>query len=760
MPVDISSFYNVVLGYEPYPYQARLACSLWPDMLDVPTGLGKTAAIYLAWQYKRASGDGATPRRLVWCLPMRVLVEQTAELVRQWTVRLKEAGLIQEAPSVHVLMGGHIEQDWDSVPDRDMVVIGTQDQLLSRALNRGYSMGRFRWPMDFALLNSDCLWVFDEVQLMGPALGTSAQLEAFRHRFGTAFPCRSLWCSATLRPEWLRTVDFAPRLSSLITASLQEDDLAYARVRQRTHSRKALVPLAPKSLVKAVVEHHSPGTLTLVIRNTVKEAVATYKEVVKKAKGVPAVLLHSRFRPQERKEILSRALAVPGEKGLILVTTQVVEAGVDISASALFTDLAPWSSLVQRFGRCNRAGELDNASIFWLNEVPSEKKALPYTVEELTASFEILKELQDGGPAFLPRPDSRAEEYPIPRARDILELFDTTPDLAGADIDISRFIRDGNEADVQVFWRDWEGDRPPADTKDAVREELCTVPLGEIAGWLKDRRELWFWDHLEEDWRRVRRAVPGAVYLIHANSGGYDCAYGWDASSRKRVEPVACSAKSEPQSMSGDPASKAEWQTLEDHARRTREELERLFTTVGLGTFAEARDDMKEAAFLHDWGKAHEVFQLACADAESSRLWAKAPRMTSYARKGFRHELASALALLASGHSDLTAYLAAAHHGKIRLSLRAMPGEDVPEGRRFARGIWEGDALPETLGKDSVELSLACMELGDSEFGASWTERAAGLLEKWGPFRLAMMEALIRTADWRASAHPQGGDHA
>ena len=60
MPVDISSFYNVVLGYEPYPYQARLACSLWPDMLDVPTGLGKTAAIYLAWS---TSGPAAMMQR-------------------------------------------------------------------------------------------------------------------------------------------------------------------------------------------------------------------------------------------------------------------------------------------------------------------------------------------------------------------------------------------------------------------------------------------------------------------------------------------------------------------------------------------------------------------------------------------------------------------------------------------------------------------------------------------------------------------------
>lgn len=55
---------------------------------DIPTGLGKAAAIVMAWLYKRRQLDAQTPRRLVWYLPMRVLVEQTAQLVRQWIERL------------------------------------------------------------------------------------------------------------------------------------------------------------------------------------------------------------------------------------------------------------------------------------------------------------------------------------------------------------------------------------------------------------------------------------------------------------------------------------------------------------------------------------------------------------------------------------------------------------------------------------------------------------------------------------------------
>lgn len=87
-------------GLEPYPYQEKLAREPWPDLLDVPTGLGKTAGVTLAWLYKRGwrtggrreAADPQTPRRLVWCLPMRVLVEQTADNIRGWINALDSLG--------------------------------------------------------------------------------------------------------------------------------------------------------------------------------------------------------------------------------------------------------------------------------------------------------------------------------------------------------------------------------------------------------------------------------------------------------------------------------------------------------------------------------------------------------------------------------------------------------------------------------------------------------------------------------------------
>lgn len=91
------------------------------------------------------------------------------------------------------------------------------------------------------------------------------------------------------------------------------------------------------------------------------------------------------------------------------------------------------------------------------------------------------------------------------------------------------------------------------------------------------------------------------------------------------------------------------------------------------------------------------------------------------------------------------------------MAIRSRPTEPVPQdGRLFALGVYDGDVLEATdLGEGvtvpATELHLSLMALGSGE-GSSWTARALGLLETWGPFRLALMEALVRVADWRASA--------
>jgi CRISPR-associated endonuclease/helicase Cas3 len=152
------------------------------------------------------------------------------------------------------------------------------------------------------------------------------------------------------------------------------------------------------------------------------------------------------------------------------------------------------------------------------------------------------------------------------------------------------------------------------------------------------------------------------------------------------------------------------------------------------------------------------------------RLLAKSQRGGKHTRPHFRHELASALALLQSGASDLTVYLAACHHGKVRLGIRSLTGEQKPSRTdaaddnapplKFARGIWDQDELPAAdLGDGvitpAITLNLEPMQLGASgEANKSWLERMISLRERIGIFRLTFLECLIRAADVRASKYP------
>ena len=366
----------------PYPYQEQLAYnSAWPELLDIPTGMGKTAAVTMAWLYKRgwrkggrnAGIDAATPRRLVWCLPMRVLVEQTQENIRGWLEKLDILGVAGEGKvSVHLLMGGEPGlKTWAEHPEEDMVLIGTQDMLLSRALMRGYGMSRYQWPIHFALLHNDCLWAFDEVQLMGAGLTTSAQLEAFRrNKFPLAKSSRSIWLSATLRRDWLGTVDLADQLPDFNRLELTDADRIQAA--ERLDARKALHPADVsltreattkngkkayiEKLSQVILEKHSPDSQTLVILNRVDRAQQLFQQIQQARTEHDDLLIHARFRPVERRRQNEKLSASTPDRipDRIIVATQAIEAGVDISSKTLFTELAPWSSLVQRFGRCNR----------------------------------------------------------------------------------------------------------------------------------------------------------------------------------------------------------------------------------------------------------------------------------------------------------------------------------------------------------------------------------------------------------------------
>ena len=836
--MDGTSIYKTVFGQRtPYVWQRKFATDEWPDVLIAPTGSGKTAGVTLGWVASRMRDPENTPRRLVWCLPMRTLVEQTADAVKEWfgnlAAEVNGTNVLPGPKDVHVLMGGVEAARWLEDPERPAVIVGTQDMLLSRALMRGYASSRAIWPMEFALLHEDAQWVFDEVQLMGAGRATSAQLEAFRRvesaRAALAgrpkgCPSRSLWISATLDPEWLETVDHATPTSVMRVDPYNEEDARLARLAsaRKVLNRAAATPVSSKAvdesgyldqLADSICNAHRTGCMTLAIVNRVARARALHAKLRKKLAGHGAAptlaLVHSRFRPEDRKREMAKVFKGKNNEpdNLIVVATQAIEAGIDISAAVMFTEIAPWPSMVQRFGRANRYAEIDDgADIHWIDLIGESEEddkdavqlALPYTVAELKAARELLSELQDVAPKHLRAPGEVDPPRRVIRRKDLDDLFDTDSDLTGFDVDISPYVRDADDTDVRVFWRDLSviDDDPPRPRA----EELCAVPIGAAKDWLSKRRKLKTPGALvlirDPQWRRGdgksetapagwvpfrEDPWPGLTLLVDLKMGGYNEASGFTGNPKDIPEPIRTpqnvdsQISGEAEGHDDDPRSEIGIPVkLSAHLGHVATEADALCNALKVSS--ETREAIIRAARWHDLGKAHEVFQrtmrkgLDSHDVAANVLLAKTVKKNlRHDRAYFRHELASMLAFLDhegwSRNADLAAYLIAAHHGKVRMNLRALPREAAPKGehsgKRFARGIWENDDLQAvTLGDNEYweggRLTLSVMELGWDEISReSWTQRTRELLAQFGPFRLAWMETLVRVADWRASAKEQ-----
>ncbi len=849
-------FFQRLTGHSsPHGWQADLAaeddCS--NRLIRIPTGFGKTQGILAAWFWHRLRrGNDQWPRRLVWCLPMRVLVEQTESEVRS---ALDSLGLLWTGEShagkvgVHLLMGGADSGDWQLYPEECAVLIGTQDMLLSRALNRGYGAARARWPMEFGLLNHDALWVMDEVQLMDVGLSTSAQLQAFRdddeEECWATRPCHTWWMSATLQPAWLKKSPDTERLTSDLPLSVIPqhgrvghlwDDVAKPCRLDVVKDAKAIAALVAKE--HNAVERHRSGP-TLVVVNTVKTAVEVFTTLVKdkSLKQTDLRLVHSRFRPAERAgwrtEFLNKTACTP-DIDRIIVATQVVEAGVDLSACLLITELAPWASLVQRFGRCARWG--GTASVIVVDTRPKDDKgAAPYAIDAINSAREALACLADVAPKSLEAFEEQYAEllprlYPFELTHLLLrheldELFDTTPDLSGADIDISRFIRCGDERDLQVFWVEIAEKTEPPEELRPTREALCAVPFFAARNWLCGKgsrlekgKRAWVWDWLEGSWRKAeaRDFYPGQTLLVDAKCGGYDEKTGWDDKSSAPVRPVASVAPKDAEKADAgqddESLSKADdWQTIATHGR----EVGKLARTMTQSLAVEYAGLFDLAGRLHDIGKSYAVFQKQIVgDNRPDRVdLAKAPKNAwsrNGGRRGFRHELASVLALfavlqrhnpdhpallgpwreflttagmkpservaspipstaiekeilaLSAEHFNLLLYLVCAHHGKVRLAWHACSADQKAADTILRiRGIRDGETLPDlflyTVNGTTAQLPESILDLIPAaaglnpKTGQGWTERVLLLLSIYGPFELAWFEAIMRAADQRAS---------
>lgn len=178
--------FELLTGFSPLPWQQALSdrfasgANHIPSRCDLPTGLGKTSVVAI-WLIALAKNPGSVPRRLVYVVNRRTVVDQTTEEVEKirhnlakpeladFSTALKSLCSIDcDCPlAISTLRGQFADnREWSADPCRPAVIAGTVDMIGSRLLFSGYGVGFKTKPLHAGFLGQDTLLVHDEAHLV------------------------------------------------------------------------------------------------------------------------------------------------------------------------------------------------------------------------------------------------------------------------------------------------------------------------------------------------------------------------------------------------------------------------------------------------------------------------------------------------------------------------------------------------------------------------------------------------------------------
>lgn len=401
-------------GYAPMAWMKRMFMRLTegkpPSLVDLITGAGKTDLIpiwliALAW-YAKDRSRSPIPRRLVWVVNRRVLVQQVHELASQLErmfsishpdepselmalpAELKsDLALLcregsQQVFNVVQLRGQRLDdREWSLDPTMPQLIIGTVDQIGSRLCFAGYGLSKYTRPMDAGLLAVDAWLCVDEAHLVPAFVVTLRQLRRLAAKAtDSALPSSITKVFDTL-PLWMTELSATPGLPKPLHGEpfgLESEDSANPndpiadRVLAKRTRRVVLKPIGKKlaqDLAHAALEFAaaSPNKAVAVFCSKVRDAEDVEKLIAKDFPG-RSLLITGRVRGFERDDIAREdglfaafrrsASTERRDKPTFLIGTSAAEVGLDADADAIFCDFACLPTLVQRLGRLDRRGVL------------------------------------------------------------------------------------------------------------------------------------------------------------------------------------------------------------------------------------------------------------------------------------------------------------------------------------------------------------------------------------------------------------------
>ncbi|MGD9990522.1 type I-G CRISPR-associated helicase/endonuclease Cas3g [Pseudonocardia sp.] len=453
-------------GHQPFRWQERLLDAVladgWPEVIDAPTGAGKTAAIDMhIFALALAAHDRRPlpPRRLAIIVGRRVLVDSQHEHARRvaaaladleqvavvrrvaeqlWTLHVSRPDDHEHSPLlVARLRGGQPpSRRWADHPTAPAVLCATPDMFGSRLLFRGYGSAPRAWPREAGLLAVDTVALVDEAHLAQQLLRTARRVGELVGAAERPWSRALQVVETTATPS--STAGGRPRRSVGVSgADLVEE--AALRARLSRPKPVTVVPVRnwaaakPRPEVAQQIAGHvaklrsgSPHVTVGCFVNTVARAISV-AAALRQDHGLSTVLLCGQVRPVD-VALLERdypgLLSVRGNDGVdVVVSTQTLEVGVDLDLGGIVTELASRSALTQRAGRVNRLGARPTGRVVVIGPdgpLRTDARSGPYEASELQSAADWIAE-RSGDPMGLAPWALRTDPSPAAVRRTLLQ---------------------------------------------------------------------------------------------------------------------------------------------------------------------------------------------------------------------------------------------------------------------------------------------------------------------------------------------------
>lgn len=483
---------------------------VWPERINAPTGSGKSSVVDIHLFANALAAVGAAPRvprRLCVTVGRRALVDSQATRADKILGCLEDA-LADESGEPDILRRvaealqsfqtrndeqrsapfevGHIRGELSNrtLPVTDIsacaIIAATPDMYGSRALFRGYGSTKAARPRETALLTMDTVMVLDEAHMNRQLLHTTQRIAELQKREA------NLGVPTLQVVETTATPSTGDSESTTLGVDIEALDSPNDKeLHRRVYSHKELV-LRPidkwdgkpgnAATVKAAVDaikdflaHREVGKGSEVahtvgcIVNHVRTAISIKEELAKDLAEDEVQLLVGRMRPYDLQKLHPDLFTTEGDESVkVVVATQTLEVGIDVDFADLVTELAPASSLAQRFGRVNRLGRRTDSKVVVIEPASGDlvkKDAPPYKAVDLSKAYAWLEALNDAenpsvNPAAMvknPPVQSSPERllYQRPEWSDLLE-FSRTDENPYDEPDLDLWLHDSLEAETAM----------------------------------------------------------------------------------------------------------------------------------------------------------------------------------------------------------------------------------------------------------------------------------------------------------------------